>query len=86
MKKFPFKKLIKLKRCIAIADGFYEWKRTEKEKNLFFQKQEQKNNLFYECIYDENEFCLITEQASENLLAIHHRQPVILNQKDLKVI
>ena len=79
MKKFPFKKLIKLKRCIAIADGFYEWKRTEKEKT-FFPKTGQKT-IYFAGIYDENEFCLITEQASENLLAIHHRQPVILNQK-----
>ena len=35
-------------------------------------------------IYDEKGFSLITEQASENILQIHHRQPVILNQKDIK--
>jgi Uncharacterized conserved protein len=33
--KISFKKLIKTKRCIAIADGFYEWKRDQKEKCLF---------------------------------------------------
>ena len=30
--KVSFKKLIKNNRCVAVADGFYEWKREEKEK------------------------------------------------------
>ena len=28
-------------------------------------------------------FCLVTEQTSENLYQIHHRQLVILNEKDV---
>ena len=59
-------------------------KRTEKEKKPFFFQREDKKIIYFAGIYDENEFCLITEQASENVLEIHHRQPVILNQKDLK--
>ena len=34
-------------------------------------------------IYENNEFCLITENASENVKAIHHRQPVIINEGDV---
>ena len=34
-------------------------------------------------IYENNEFCLITENASENIKPIHHRQPVILNESDV---
>ena len=34
-------------------------------------------------IYENNEFCLITENASENINIIHHRQPVILNEADV---
>ena len=34
-------------------------------------------------IYENDEFCLITENASENISAIHHRQPVILNEVDV---
>ena len=58
-------------------------KEQKRKKTFFFQRQDKKT-IYFAGIYDENEFCLITEQASENLLAIHHRQPVILNQKDLK--
>ena len=30
--KVSFKKLIKNNRCVAVADGFYEWKREENKK------------------------------------------------------
>ena len=39
--------------------------------------------MFIAGIYDQNQFCLITEQANENLKKIHHRQPVILNEKEV---
>ena len=34
-------------------------------------------------IYENNEFCLITEEASKNVNEIHNRQPVILNETDV---
>ena len=34
-------------------------------------------------IYENNEFCLITENASENVKFINNRQPVILNENDV---
>ena len=34
--KVSFKKLIKDLRCVAVADGFYEWKREKKEKTPYF--------------------------------------------------
>jgi|TARA_B100000902_G_C27281547_1_gene902071 putative SOS response-associated peptidase YedK len=81
--KVSFKKLIKDFRCVAVADGFYEWKREEKEKipNYFVRKD--KKTIFFAGIYENNQFCLITEEASENIKEIHHRQPVILNQTDI---
>ncbi len=81
--KISFKKLIKVQRCVAIMDGFYEWKREEKTKTPFYFHKEDKGMLFVASIYDKNEFCLITENADENLKEIHHRQPVILNSKDI---
>jgi putative SOS response-associated peptidase YedK len=46
--KVSFKKLIKNNRCVAVADGFYEWKREEKRKN---------STLFYKKRYEPNIFC-----------------------------
>ena len=81
--KISFKKLIKLYRCVAVADGFYEWKREEKNKTPYYFEREDKKNMYMAGIYENNEFCLITENASENIKPIHHRQPVILNESDV---
>ena len=81
--KFSFKKLIKLNRCIAVADGYYEWKRQEKEKQPYYFQRKDKKNIYIAGIYEKDQFCLITEEATENISEIHHRQPVILNEIDL---
>ena len=81
--KISFKKLIKLSRCVVIADGFYEWKREEKNKTPYYFLRKDKKNIYFAGIYQNNEFCLITEKASENVNEIHHRQPVILNESDV---
>tara|TARA_B100001250_G_scaffold92909_1_gene77371 strand:- start:754 stop:1374 length:621 start_codon:yes stop_codon:yes gene_type:complete len=81
--KISFKKLIKLSRCVIPADGFYEWKREEKNKTPYYFFRKDKKNIYFAGIYEKNEFCLITEQARENISQIHHRQPVIINEKDI---
>ena len=81
--KVSFKKLIKDFRCVAVADGFYEWKRKEKEKTPHSFIREDKKPIFFAGIYESDQFCLITEEASDNIKEIHHRQPVILNQTDV---
>ena len=81
--KISFKKLIKLKRCVAVADGFYEWKRNEKEKIPHYFLRKDKKTIFFAGIYENDEFCLITEEAKENIKEIHHRQPVIINEMDI---
>ena len=81
--KISFKKLIKLTRCIAVADGFYEWKREDTNKVPHYFLREDKKIMYLAAIYDNNEFCLITEQANNNVNVIHHRQPVIINESDI---
>ena len=81
--KISFKKLIKLYRCVVVADGFYEWKREESGKTPYYFLREDKKNMYIAGIFENNEFCLITEEASKNVHEIHHRQPVILNETDV---
>ena len=81
--KVSFKKLIQLTRCVAVADGFYEWKREEKNKIPYYFLREDKKIIYIAGIYENDQFCLVTEEASKNVLEIHRRQPVILNEKDV---
>ena len=81
--KISFKKLIKNFRCVAIANGFYEWKRDDKKKVPFYFYRKDNKPIFFAAIYENREFCLITEEAKENIKDIHHRQPVVLNQVDV---
>ena len=81
--KVSFKKLIKNHRCVAVAEGFYEWKREEKEKTPYYFVRADRNTIFFAGIFNGNQFCLITEEANLNIKDIHHRQPVILNHADV---
>lgn len=81
--KVSFKKLIQLTRCVAIADGFYEWKREERNKIPYYFLREDKKIIYIAGIYENDQFCLVTEEANKNILEIHRRQPVILNEKDV---
>ena len=81
--KVSFKKLIQLHRCVAVADGFYEWKREGKEKTPYYFIRNDKKTIFIAGIYEKEEFCLITEEAKPNLQEIHHRQPVVLEETDV---
>ena len=86
------------KRCLVIADGFYEWKwlnksGTKKEKYLITKP---KNELYaYGGIYSEwtdqdtgeviNSYSLVTTAANKLMSEIHNikkRMPIILKQGD----
>tara|TARA_A100001035_G_scaffold273742_1_gene264679 strand:+ start:124 stop:750 length:627 start_codon:yes stop_codon:yes gene_type:complete len=81
--KVSFKKLIKNFRCVAVADGFYEWKREDKVKIPHYFTREDKKTIFFAGIYENDQFCLITEEATDNIKEIHNRQPVILKKTDV---
>ena len=81
--KVSFKKHIKIHRCIAVADGFYEWKREGKDKIPHYFIREDLKPIFFAGIFQQDQFCLITEGAERNIKEIHLRQPVILNQTDI---
>ncbi|WP_174615942.1 SOS response-associated peptidase [Virgibacillus ihumii] len=84
--KPSFKKLIARKRCLIVADSFYEWKRDGKEKQpkriqladrklfafagLWDQWQHEDKKLFT-CT-------ILTKDANEYMQQIHHRMPIIL--------
>ena len=65
------------------ADGYYEWKREDKTKTPFYFTKENDGLIFFAAIYQNNQFCLITREATEKISTIHHREPLIINQSQI---
>ncbi len=83
LEKITFKNLIKTSRCIVVADGYYEWKREENIKKPFYFTNENNELMYFAGIFLNNQFCIITREATEKVSVIHHREPVIINQSQI---
>jgi len=83
MEKISFKKLIQTSRCLVVADGYYEWKRENKEKTPYYFKRSDNSLIFFAAIYQNNQFCIITREATDKIKEIHHREPLILNEEQI---
>ncbi|WP_017734048.1 SOS response-associated peptidase [Nafulsella turpanensis] len=84
-----FRALLRSKRCLVPADGFFEWQKTEQGKvpHRIMLKSEE---LFsFAGLWDEwtdkqtgevlHTYCIITTEANELVRPIHDRMPVILS-------
>lgn len=84
--KPSFKNLLLRKRCLIIADSFYEWQQTESgkmvnrihlsDKGLFafaglWDKWQMDERALFSCT-------LLTKEANDFMRPIHHRMPIII--------
>jgi putative SOS response-associated peptidase YedK len=85
--KPAFRSAFKKKRCLVIADGFYEWKTEGKRKFPMYIRLKSKEPFGFAGLYnvwkapDGNQICtctIITTEANEAVKPIHDRMPVIL--------
>ena len=83
VEKISFKKLIQTLRCLVVADGYYEWKRVGKEKVPYFFQREDNDLIFFAGIFQDNKFCIITREASNEIKEIHSREPLIINKSQI---
>lgn len=83
MEKVSFKKLIQTSRCLVVADGYYEWKREDKEKTPYYFTKSDSSLMFFAAIYQNNQFCIITREATDRVKEIHLREPLILNEEQI---
>ena len=68
---------------MVVADGYYEWKRVEKEKVPYFFQREDNDLIFFAGIFQDNKFCIITREASNEIKEIHSREPLIINKSQI---
>jgi putative SOS response-associated peptidase YedK len=87
--KPSYRHLIRRKRCLILADGFYEWKKTEKGKQPYLIRLKDGEPFAFAGLWDrwekegqEIDSCtLITTVPNELMKPIHDRMPVILPQE-----
>ncbi len=87
--KPSFRSAFKHRRCLIIADGFYEWQRQERKKQPFYFRLQDRQPFAFAGLWEkwkspegeEIASCtILTTQANELLQPIHDRMPVILQR------
>ena len=71
-----------VERCLIVADGWYEWKKTDVPKSDPFYIHNEGMLLYIAGIFNEIGCAIITTKAMGNLGNIHHRQPLLLTKEN----
>jgi putative SOS response-associated peptidase YedK len=91
--KPSFKKPFKERRCLVLADGFYEWKKTERKGLKIPMRFVLKSRMpfAFAGLWDVWQkpggdrllsFTIITTEANDLMRPIHNRMPVILHREN----
>ena len=88
--KRSFSSPLKKRRCLILADGFYEWREENGAKQPYFIHRKDDQPFAFAGLWEvwkkgpePVESCtIITTAANEFMEKLHHRMPVILQAKD----
>jgi putative SOS response-associated peptidase YedK len=86
--KPSFRAAFKRRRCLVVADGFYEWQTINRKKQPFYIQMGDRRPFGFAGLWEhwqsadgsEIESCtILTTEPNDMLRPIHNRMPVILN-------
>lgn len=89
--KPSFRGAFRHRRCLVVADGFYEWQRQERKKQPFYFRLQDGQPFAFAGLWERwqdpagetVESCtILTTEANELMRPIHDRMPVIVDAKD----
>ena len=92
--KPSFRAAFRRRRCLVIADGFYEWQKQNGGKQPFFIHLQDGRPFAFAGLWEhwegsdasEIESCtLLTTEPNDLLRPVHNRMPVILNPTDYEL-
>lgn len=90
--KPTFKAAFKRRRCVFLADGFYEWQRRGAAKAPFLIRPRDRGPLLLAGLWETysdpqggeiDTAAIVTTSANATLAPVHDRMPVILAREDL---
>lgn len=81
-----FRRIFRYRRCLAAADGWYEWRLENGAKQPYFLCFEDRRPFFFGGLWDEWQepdglaptFTILTRPPAPNIAHIHDRMPVII--------
>jgi putative SOS response-associated peptidase YedK len=85
--KPSFKRLLRTRRCLIVADGFYEWQRHQNGKTPMYITLRDRAPFAFAGLWDQwsdaegrtlRTCTIVTTEPNELLAPIHNRMPVIL--------
>ena len=88
-----FRSAFKKRRCLILADGYYEWKKNGMQKQPFFYRMKDNKPLLFAGLWETwhgeeeaLETCaVLTTDANDLAVKVHDRMPVILAGDDALV-
>lgn len=89
--KPSFKRLLGKKRCLVLADGFYEWRKEGKRKVPMRFVLKSREPFVFAGLWDTwkkpdgnmlESFTIVTTEPNEVLRPIHNRMPVVLPREN----
>jgi putative SOS response-associated peptidase YedK len=92
--KPSFKNAFRKRRCLIVADGFYEWKREGKSKMPLYFYLKSHQPFGFAGLYETwlstdkkeiNTCVIITITANELIAPVHDRMPVILSDEQERI-
>ena len=90
--KPSYRKAFKKSRCLILADGFYEWQKTDSGKQPFHIRMRDESPFAFAGLWaswdkgDGIRSCtIITTDANDLVGEVHNRMPVILHPEDYEM-
>ena len=89
--KPAFRAAFRRRRCLVLADGFYEWQRLERRKQPFYIRMRDSSPFAFAGLWEHwkgpdgtgiDSCTLLTTDPNDLLRPLHHRMPVILDPQD----
>lgn len=69
-----------MKPCIIPATGYFEW---DKDKKKYLFTKPDRSVIYMAGVFREDRFVIITTEAYEQFMSIHHRMPYIISIADI---
>ena len=87
--KPAYRESFERRRCLVIADGFYEWRREGRHKQPFYFSRPSGEPFAIAGLWDRwrgaeapvDSFTLLTTDANREVASVHHRMPVVLESE-----